>query len=245
MVLGAQKAGTTYLFTELCHQPRVVAPFVKEAHHFDERPEAGGSRYRAFFPSTLERRLVVRGGRPITGECTPEYLFFPWIPGALRAVVPDARLVVVLRDPVDRAYSHYWHSRARGEESLEFDEAIAAEDGRLTVDPRSSRDALRAHVRWSYVRRGFYAEQLDRWFRVFPAEQLLVVLSPEMREDPLGTLGRVARHLGADPPARVTTDRRHERDYPPLDAAMRAQLTLRFAADRARLEQLLGRTVPW
>ena len=178
LVLGAQKAGTTALYAYLRWHPGITGPSWKEVSFFDRHWWRGERWYRGQFPLRSRGRLV--------GEASPSYLFHPLAPERARAVVPDARLLVVLRNPVDRAYSQYQHEVALGREPLSFEDALAAEEERtrgeverIVADPRAF-----SHEWWdhTYAARGLYAEQLDRWLAVFPRDQLLVVTSDELGE---------------------------------------------------------------
>jgi hypothetical protein len=164
-------------------------------------------------------------------------------------VVPDARLVALLRDPVDRAYSQYQHEVALGREPLSFEDALAAEEERtrgeverLLADPRAFSRAWWDHT---YAARGLYAEQLERWLAVFPREQLLVVTTDELGERPAETYASILDFLGVAPHALDEYPRVFDRDYAPMEPHTRAALAARFAEPNRRLEALLGRSLGW
>jgi Sulfotransferase domain len=241
LVLGAQKAGTTALYAYLRWHPGITGPSWKEVSFFDRHWWRGERWYRGQFPLRSRGRLV--------GEASPSYLFHPLAPERARAVVPDARLVVVLRDPVDRAYSQYQHEVALGREPLSFEEALAAEEGRtrgeverLVADPRAF-----SHEWWdhTYAARGLYAEQLERWLAVFPRDQLLVVTSDELGERPAESYGSILSFLGAAPHSLDEYPRVFDRDYAPMRPDTREALAQRFAEPNRRLEELLGRELGW
>jgi sulfotransferase family protein len=205
LVIGAQRAGTTTLYHYLVQHPQVLGAVAdKEVHHFDQH-DGDLRAYRAAFP---RRRTVARaarrsGGRVVVGEATPYYLFHPAVPARVRAALPDARLVAVLRDPVARAWSHYGHEVDLGNEGLSFEEALdreeerlAGEEERLLSDPHARSFAHQHH---SYVARGRYVEQLERWWRSFPREQLLLLRSEDVHRDPETALRAIEEHLGVAP----------------------------------------------
>ena len=157
----------------------------KELHFFDEHYGRGLDWYRTFFPLAAERKLYRMRGRDIVaGEATPYYLFHEAVPARVVASVPDVRLIALLRDPIERAYSHYQLMRRTGREKLSFADAIAAEEKRLSNQDLTAElqvknakgDRVHHHHRHrAYLSRGLYADQLERWFAHFPREQLLVI----------------------------------------------------------------------
>src|SRR5262245_31904466 len=241
LVLGAQKAGTTALYAYLRWHPGITGPSWKEVSFFDRHWWRGERWYRGQFPLRSRERIV--------GEASPSYLFHPLAPERARAVVPDARLLAVLRDPVDRAYSQYQHEVALGREPLSFEDALEAEAERtrgeverLVADPRAWSGAWWDHT---YAARGLYAEQLDRWLAMFPREQLLVVATDELGEKPAETYAAVLAFLGVPPHDLDDYPRVFDREYAPMRPETRSALAERFAEPNRRLEQLLGRDFCW
>jgi len=240
LILGAQKAGTTALYAYLRWHPQITGPSFKEVSFFDRHYARGERWYRAHLP-------IRRGG--IVGEASPSYLFHPLAPERVARMLPNARLIALLREPVGRAFSHYQHEVALGRESLSFEDAVAQEDERMQGEvERMLRDpAYFSHAWWNYtyVARGRYAEQLSRWFAVFPREQVLVLLTDELAADAPGTYRRVLDFLGVEPHALESFPRIFERDYEEMEPATRAALQQDFAEPNRRLAELLGRELPW
>jgi hypothetical protein len=167
----------------------------------------------------------------------------------VRELVPEAKLIVLVRNPVDRAYSHYQHEVALGREPLSFEDALEDEDERLRgeeermlADPRYF-----SHAWWNYTyrARSRYAEQLERWLEVFPREQLLIVPSEDLGSDPGGTNGRVLEFLGAAPHRLESYPRVFERRYEPMRSETRQRLAEEFADPNNRLYALLSRNLGW
>jgi Sulfotransferase family len=281
-MLGAQRAGTTSLLNFLLRHPDVCGPAAgaqelswsrKEVHFFDERFSLGTDWYRSFFPLALSRRIArLRGGDLLAGECTPYYLFHPLVAERVAATIPDARLIVLLRNPVDRAYSHYQMMYRSGREKLSFEDALAAEEERLgggreldagTIESTwgENRNRKHHHRHHAYFARGLYAEQLERWFRWFPREQFLVLGAEEFFDNPSETCAAVIAFLGLRPydltapsskPTTTSPNRpwslretRNRARYKPLDSELRAVLEQRYAEPNARLAKLLGREFGW
>jgi hypothetical protein len=241
LVIGAQKAGTTALYAYLRWHPGITGPSWKEVSFFDRHWWRGERWYRGQFPMRVQGRLV--------GEASPSYLFHPLAPERVRTLLPDVKLIALLRDPVARAYSHYQHEVALGREPLSFADAIQAEEERmrgeverLTADPRAFSRAWWDHT---YVARGRYAEQLERWLAVFGRDRLLVVRTEDLGENPAETYASVLEFLGAPFHTFDEYPRVFERDYAPMDPAARAALAETFAEPNRRLEELLGRAFEW
>jgi hypothetical protein len=258
LIIGAQRAGTTTFFDALRRHPDIAPPrsvdravaWDKELHFFDEKFEKGLDWYRSFFPLKALRDVRRALGRDlIAGESTPYYLFHPAVPERVASAIPDMRLVVILRDPVERAYSHYQLMRRMGRERLSFEDALDAEEERLAgererllVDPSFR---ARHHRNHSYVSRGLYAEQLERWLTYFPREQLLVLAAEDLRTrggkvyaEALGFLG-----VRAHPPSDLLL--RNVASYEPPDPVIRERLERVFAEPNARLARLVGRDFDW
>jgi hypothetical protein len=203
LIIGTMKGGTTTLYDLLRTHPHVLGAYRKEVHFFDlpARYARGESFYRSFFPTRLEmeRSALAAGGPMLTGEASPFYLYHPHAPRRAFELLPHARLIALLRDPIDRAYSHYQHAVRHGWESRSFETAITdelanlgASHQRLTADPSLD---LPDHQRTEYVHRGQYAEQLERWARFYPRDQMLVLRSESFFADPASTLRRVESFL--------------------------------------------------
>jgi Sulfotransferase domain len=246
LIIGAQKAGTTALYAYLRGHPAIAGPPWKEVSFFDRHYARGAAWYRGNFPNRLYlRRMQARAGvAPLVGEASPSYLFHPLAPERVAALVPEARLVALVRNPIDRALSHYHHEVALGRESLSFEDAVAAEEQRMRGELERLRDPRYfSHAWWNYtyVSRGLYAEQLERW----PRERLLVVSSEDLLERPRETYARVLEFLGARPHELESFPRVFSREYSQMDPRTRDELRERFAEPNRRLYELLGRDLGW
>ena len=241
VILGAQKSGTSSLHYYLVQHPQVIAPLRKEVHYFDVGYRHSEAWYRAHFGR--------RGEPGLNLDSSPYYLFHPAVPARLHSLLPEARFIVLLRDPVRRAYSHYWHERDKDRETLDFEAAIAAEPARLgdaeaaLANGRIGRSA--AHQHFSYLARGRYAEQLERWFARFPREQFLVLRFEDLAREPLVVLNRTLGFLGLPAAQSVRSDARNTRRYAPMGEDTAGRLREYFAPYNQRLEALLGQPMGW
>lgn len=257
LVIGAQRSGTSSLYRYLRMHPNVAGPLRKEVDYFGFRFDRGEHWYRANFPLMARRELAQRLGRPfLTFEATPDYLLHPLAAGRAGALVPDARIVVLLRDPVDRAVSHFRHAVRHGWETLPFQDALAAEPDRLDGEmahihenPGYRASALR---RYSYVTRGLYAEQIARWLEVFPRGQLLAIDATQLYEDPAGALHTVLDFVGLPrwQPAEFRNYSYRTADVHKGSSTSGVgesldDLRRHFRPANAELERLLGQSFSW
>jgi hypothetical protein len=251
VIVGAQRCGTTSLHKLLARHPGIGEPVLKEVRFFDLHFRRGEAWYRSHFPTKLAGRLLARraGGRYITGEASPDYLPHPHAPVRLSRTLPDARLIVMLRDPVERAYSHFQHESALGFETHDFADALEAEQERLEgeyermeADPGYHSFALQ---HYSYVRRGMYADQLKRWFALVPREHMLVVRSEDFYADPAAVYRDVVRFLDMPPHEPDVGDPRNALRYGAMEPDVRQRLRTAFAGPNRELERLLGRPMGW
>jgi hypothetical protein len=240
LIVGAQKCGTTSLYEYLAEHPQVMPALTKEVHYFDVRYPRGMSWYRAHFG-------LRRPGR-ITGEASPYYLFHPAAPQRIKSDVPRAKLIVMLRDPAERAVSHYHHSVDWGFETLSLEDAIRHEPERL--DGEASRIASDPTYRGldyqhlSYLSRGVYADQLELWLSLFPREQMLVLNSHDFFDDPATGFNRVLDFLELPPQSRTEYPVVAGRTYD-TDPAIVAELREYFRPHNQRLYELLGEDFGW
>ena len=188
--LGVQKGGTTTLHRLLERHLSVFLPPVKEVHYFSLHFAEGDAWYRhQFAPAAQEQRC---------GEITPYYLFHPEVPKRVHALLPKARLIVLLRDPVERALSQYFHSRRLGFEPLRLEEALAVEPDRLSSAAavlRVANGKHQSHQEHSYLSRSRYDQQIPAWEALYPAAQLLVLRSEDLFSRPAEIWLRVLEFL--------------------------------------------------
>jgi hypothetical protein len=248
LIIGAQRSGTTALYSYLTKHPRIASALRKEVHFFDDRFDRGMPWYRAHFPRSSELRRA-GGGAALTGEGSPYYLFHPAVPGRVARALPAVRLIAILRNPIDRAYSHYHHEFRKGREALSFEEAVDREQERIGDEGQRLLDGRiqfsRAHRSFSYLARGIYVDQLLAWERFFPHDRFLVLNSEEFYADPATAVERTLDFLGLPPDRSQSYDRPRYPGYAAIDPALRKRLGEHFEPHNARLYQHLGRRFDW
>lgn len=251
LIIGAQKCGTTSLYHYLSGHPAVLPAKKKETHFFDSQFHLGPARYRAWFPPAAARWLRARkcGGRAVTGEATPYYLFHPLVPERVKRITPGSKFIAVLRNPIDRAYSHWKLESGRGNDSLPFAEAVRREEERIGADLRRMTADLNFESpvvpRWSYLARGRYAEQIERWWHWFPRERLLVLRSEDLWTGDDAAARRVERHLGLAPAPRAYPRRQATPEDGGPDPETRRWLAEYFEPHNRRLREILGDEFRW
>lgn len=258
IIAGAMRSGTTALNSYLREHPDVAVSSTKEVHFFDEYFDRGLDWYRQQFPGS-ESAVAV-------GEATPNYMFSTIALDRIRDTLPDVKLVVMLRDPIDRAHSHYWHDRARGKTSGDFEDTVMRElDG--------SGQGL------NYVARGRYRAQIEDILERFPPTALHVEIFEDMVDRPEDLYSSVCRFIGVDDsfrpgnlgspvnsfiefrslalrrvshkvPGRLKTvlgriNTRRRASYPPMPEKVRELLTAEFEKANQGLDKIVGRNLPW
>jgi hypothetical protein len=195
----------------MCHS-RVTRPPIREIHYFDLRYWRGGQWYRKQFR---------RPSGCWSGESSPYYLYHPRVPARVASDLPGIRIIVLLRDPIERAWSQHQMNRRTGREALGFLDALEAEQDRTTgIRPPSRRQRCLAHRDHSYVARGDYVRQLDRWFAAVEPRSVLLIRSTDLFHQPTGVHQRVLTHIGLPDEPLPTAHR--NRGPTPLPEAMRA-----------------------
>jgi hypothetical protein len=252
ILAGVQRSGTTALFEALYRLPMVERPRRgKGSHYFSYNYHRGWEWFQAQFPTRRWARLVeARHGHPMfCFDACPYYLFHPFAVERMAQALPDIKVMVMLRDPVRRAESHFHHSVRHGHETLGFEEALAAEADRLAgEDDRMQRDWTywsHSHEHHSYVSKGMYADQLERLYQYYPHDQVMVIQSEAFYRDPNLVLERVTDWLGLPPVELSRTDDRNGHRYQHMDRAMRSRLIDLYRQPNERLYQLLGQRYDW
>jgi Sulfotransferase domain len=255
MIIGAKRGGTTSLYNYLLQHPKVMPLHparqnIKGTHFFDNEFHRGVRWYRSHFPTGAYSTLRSGGGIPaLTGEGSPYYLFHPLAAERAAEVASDAKVIALLRDPAERAFSHYKERLRHDSEALSFEQALDAESARLAgEEERLRREPTYhsdAHEHHSYVAQGRYLDMLPRWLDRYPSERVLILPSEDLYADPQATVNRVFAFLGL--PAFTLRDvTRH--NYVPA-GSMRQQtrrhLQRLFAEHNRELARYLGMPLPW
>lgn len=252
LIVGAQRCGTTSLYKTLVQHPSVLpAGLHKGIHYFDTAYNRGFGWYRSHFPTTVAARMSARrhGARTITGEASPYYMFHPLAAERIARDLPGVRLIVLLRDPAERAHSAYTHERARGFETEDFETALDLEEERLAGEDKKFRSdpfyVSTPHQHNAYVGRGHYVDQLERLERLVGREQMCVIDSDELFAHFDVVLPEVLTFLGLRAWLPEAFEQKNTRPRSALPRIVRNRLEAEFQASDERLATWWGRTPSW
>ena len=252
IIIGAAKCGTTSLYNYMIQHPDIYQASRKEIHYFDLHRTGW---YRSNFPTIfLKNRTKKNKKLFVTGEATPNYLFFPNVPKEVLKECPNAKFIVLLRNPIDRAYSHFQHqgrknlvdSREEERENLSFDEAVEerleGEWGEISKDKAYPTEEFRNR---SYLSRGIYVDQLERWMKYFPKEKFLIIRTEEFNEDSQGVLNRIFNFVGVSEFKVENLKKMNAGRYENMDKSTRKYLVDYFKLHNQRLAKLLDVDFNW
>jgi len=245
IIIGVQKGGTSSLFRYLTRHPKVLPGYKKEVKFFDGRYAKGIDWYRYNFPLASQ----MSDPQSQTGEASPSYVFHPLVPQRIKESLPNIKLVLLLRDPVARAYSHYQGNLRKGQEKLSFHEAIEQEENRL----KGEREEIIAdqtypmyrYLVFSYLARGVYIDQVKNWLKSFPGEQILILKSEDFFTNPPKVFKRVLGFLGLPDWKLDNYDIFNFGGYEKMDPYMEEKLRTYFYPHNQELYEYLGTNFNW
>ena len=252
IIIGAMKTGSTSLYGFVVKHPAIAPAATKTLQYFFRNYKFGELWYRSNFPTNLQRYSFYKktNQKLISGEASPTYLFYPTVPSRMKKILPDVKLIVILRNPVDRAYSHYHYTKRHHiDEPLSFDKAIeleeercAGERERLIKDPYFSPFHYKEH---SYLARGVYADQLENWFKHYDRKQFLILATEDFRKNSQQTLDQVFDFLGVHPFQVENLKNLNVGNYKEMNEGTRKFLIEYFKPHNERLSKLLQRSFDW
>lgn len=246
IIVGVQKGGTTSLFNYLAQHPRIKLPQEKEPGFFGHKYHQGMNWYQSLFPavwSSIDREIF------ITGEASTDYIFNPHAPRRVAEILPEVKIIALLRNPVERAYSHYHHVVRLKREPLSFEAAIAKEEERVgPIIQRMKTDENYYHIgfnSYSYLSRGIYVDQLQAWFEWFDREQILILRSEDLQTDLPNLYQKVLDFLELPPWQLKLIQKYNCGHYQPMNPATRQYLVEYFSPHNERLYEYLGVDFHW
>jgi len=251
LIIGAQRCGTTSLYNYINKHPNVLPAFRKEVHFFDNSYEKGLNWYRAHFSHkwyqwNLERKY---DQSLITGEASPYYLFYPHVPERVFETLPDIKLIVILRNPIDRAYSHYHHEVNIGVENLSFKNALRRE--RENIDKETQKIISDPHTKnffyqhYTYLSKGFYINQLPRWLKLFNKNSILILNLKNLERDTHKTMCLLTRFLNLPDYQFSDFPKYNPVRYEAMEPGTRTMLQDYFDPYNNQLYRLLGTDFGW
>lgn len=250
LIIGAMRGGTTSLYRYLIQHPCVMPAFTKEIHYFSFHFRKGINWYKGHFPraSQVAQIQMKSPAKVITGEASPCSVAHPQAPQRIAEVLPQVKALMLVRNPVERAYSHYQHEVRKGREHRSFEEALNKEAERLSNEVESLAQGGNysgENLRYAYQEVGLYIDQLERWETYFPRENLLVVKSEDFFEHPGETLNNVFEFLNVPKLNLPYYERFNYGANTSIDPAVRSRLREFFEPYNKRLYQHLGKDLGW
>ena len=255
LLIGAQRGGTTSLYQYLQALSCIGPASTKEVHYFDRKFNKSLAWYQGHFPTRIEKYYAqhLSGQTFLTGEATPCYLFYPHAPKRVAQILPNVKLIVLLRNPVDRAYSQYHHALDHGFATLSFEDAIEGEEERIASEREMIlKDEYYLSIEYmerAYLSRGIYVDQLQAWMKLLPREQFLILKSEEFFTDPASSIKQVLDFLNVPATKSQISKEAYQPynnyTYAKMSPALRKRLIAYFEPHNARLYDYLGVNFGW
>lgn len=251
VVVGAQRCGSSSLYLALTRHPDVYSALLKEIDYFNNDFKKGVFWYRYHFPTIIHKHFVMKIEKRsfTTGEASIDYMFHPYAISRLSQVVPNAKLIAILRNPVHRAYSSYWHSVRLGLEHLSFEGALNNEENRLdcgrTERKQDEYYFCPNHLCFSYLSRGIYVHQIKELMAHFSRSQILIIRSEEFFEKPYSVLRQVFEFLNVSECKVKVSGKHNAYRYENMAPALRKRLYDYFEPYNKELYNLIGRHFGW
>jgi len=250
IIIGGMKCGTTSLYDFITRHPGILPAKKKEIHFFDEHYLWGKSWYASNFPLLLDKKNleIELQHRVLTGEATPNYMIFPFVPKRIKNLIPTVKLIAILRNPVDRTYSHYQHAIKKNHENLSLEDSIKIEEKRLDSEKEKIFDQKYKpyHYRYhTYLHKGHYEELLKNWYNEFPKDQILIVDSDKLKKNPKIVLNDIFTFLNLPSFIQINYNNLLVGKYPEMNPSTRNWLIEYFKPHNQKLYKLLDRTFDW
>ena len=233
-IIGATKCGTTSLFSYLTEHPQVLVPHRKEINFFNHNFELGVPWYLAHFPA------IADSSEFITGEASPFYIYSVQVINRIKELFPDLKLIVMLRNPVERTISEYYHAANHGLETRSLEAIIELETERLAIHSRTE-----AMQDFGYLLNSIYVEKLVQWRNNFPSDNILIIESESFFSDTARVMKQVCEFL-AIPKLQLDKHIRYNvGTYPPVTPEIKQKLQDFFVPFNRELEEYLGKKFNW
>jgi len=241
IIIGCTRSGTVALNKYLNQHNHIEMASRKEVHFFNKNIhyEQGLKWYKSFFPIKIFNKKI------ISGEATPDYIYNPNVPERIKKILPNVKLIIVLRDPIDRAYSHYNYMKRTGREDLTFENAIKTEEDRIGNEREMKKFDSDNYRRYSYLDRGLYLKQIQNWRKFFLKDQILIIKNEDLEENVESTVNDVFTFLGIEKQIIPNRKKFNVGKYPPIKKETKSKLILHFKEHNKKLEEFLDRKFNW
>jgi len=242
ILIGTVRSGSTSLYYNICEHPSVLPAAYDEIGFFDSNFHLGLKWYQSMFPkkSTIEK-IKNETKFAITGEDTPFYFWKEEVPKRIQNIIPKCKLITILRNPIDRAYSNYHLGKRSKRECLSFEDAIHQEMQRI------EKGVKREHFdhNSSYLTKGLYSLQLKNWYDVFPKEKILVISTEELARNPFETMTKTYNFLELPKYKLMNPQQRKLEKYENMSVNTRNELINFFKPYNENLFKMINKKFDW
>ena len=247
IIIGTVRSGSTSLYHNICQHPCVLSASYDELGFFDSNFHLGLNWYRSLFPTLFSKWLVKRKKQfAITGEDTPFYIWSPLVANRILKILPNIKLIVLFRNPVDRAYSNYHLGVREGSENLSFEDAIQFElDSLKNFEIESEDDIKKYTISRSYIVKGFYADQLKIWLKLFKSKQLFITSTEDFESNANNTLNKIYDFLEIPQINLKNLEKHKVASYPPMKDETRKFLVDLYKIHNEELFRMISKEFDW
>jgi len=243
-VIGVVRSGTTSLYYYLDQHPCIMKSAYDELGFFDSNFDLGWNWYKSLFPTIMQKKKIEkRNGKFLTFDDTPFYVYNSTVVKRIRKKIPDAKIIVIFRNPIDRAYSNYFLGVNGGKEKRKFDDLI--EEEMILINNRNKQVLFDETLSETYLGRGLYAEQLKVWFNEFPKDSVKIVKSEEFAENTQNVMKDIFQFLDLPEYKISNIEKKNVTKYPPMKKETREKLEEFFRSHNKELYNMLGKDFGW
>ena len=247
IIIGTARSGSTSLYYNICQHPCVLSAAYDELGYFDSNFHLGLNWYRSLFPTLFSKWLVKRKKQfAITGEDTPFYIWSPLVANRILKILPNVKLIILFRNPVDRAYSNYHLGVREGSENLSFEDAIQFElDSLKNFEIESEDDIKKYTISRSYIVKGFYADQLKIWLKLFKPEQLFITSTEDFQSNTENILNKIYDFLEIPQINLKNLEKHKVASYSPMNDKTRKILVDLYKIRNEELFKMINKKFDW
>jgi hypothetical protein len=247
IIIGTARSGSTSLYYNICQHPCVLSASYDELGFFDSNFHLGLNWYRSLFPTLFSKWLVKRKKQfAITGEDTPFYIWSPLVANRILKILPNVKLIILFRNPVDRAYSNYHLGVREGSENLSFEDAIQFElDSLKNFEIESEDDIKKYTISRSYIVKGFYADQLKIWLKLFKPEQLFITSTEDFQSNTENILNKIYDFLEIPQINLKNLEKHKVASYSPMNDKTRKILVDLYKIRNEELFKMINKKFDW
>ena len=249
IIIGAMKSGTTSLYYNICQHQNVFEAAYDEIGFFDDNYELGLNWYRSMFPTIFQKYISkLKHQKFLTGEDTPFYFWKEDAVNRINKILPNVKLIIILRNPIDRAYSNYTDRINQGKELNSFEEVIEREINLIKKNGEKnskSNQIIDIIKEPAYLAKGIYVNQLELWIKKFPLNQFHILSTEEMANNPNKTLQKVFEFLEIPKENIKTPQKRKKKKYSPMNTKTRESLIEFYKPYNEKLFEEINQRFGW